>query len=712
MKSLKRIIIILTALLTITVGLPAAAASGEETEGLCGMLPIEEEELSPEEIAELCVPAAFPANAGMYSEGSEFPVNEMYVSQLSGYELSLYKRICAEYEGLYRSAADAPKQRFVTLTYDDSLISRTELKKIYFIFYYTNPQYFYAYNGYSVGTSDNGQAIIALKLYTDFMDGDTRCAVRDGIEKKAAEWLSEAEGLSSDLDKEMLIAEKLCGSVQYKTGSRFSQSLAGAMYYGECVCNGYAMAVNYLCNLAGIDTFTVVSRDHAWNAVDLYGTYFQLDTTWMDSTSSPLRWVNKSTATFMAQDKGSSHTIDLSCFPGITLPEMTRDNTDDYIFLTAENFPDDTLRNELAAMFDSDGSGGLCLNEYAYAENTDLSARNIGDLSGINAIPSLRRLECSFNPIFMADISGTPLTDGSFECSGSTVTVSAENEEETAVPVPPSFDFSKALGWKGGYPDEVSRLIRAQSGRVSYEYDCGGGIVRSFNVRICTDGDPLHSLAQGISYGFAQGDTGAAEDIYARLSSGEGVYDVIMDCIDSQTPRKEGRKFIEELYLSLLGRFPDKEGLGYWENRFAAGCSRGYILRGFLCSREFGGIAAECGGLHIFGSSDPNGGRSSEEFVSEVYRGFLRRLPSQSELSLYSGSSAETAVMDVLRSEEYSASPLSAEDFTETLYIVLLNRDPDSEGLLHWREIISQAGAEGTAEMFMLSEEFGRVRPE
>ena len=140
MKSLKRIIIILTALLTITVGLPAAAASGEETEGLCGMLPIEEEELSPEEIAELCVPAAFPANAGMYSEGSEFPVNEMYVSQLSGYELSLYKRICAEYEGLYRSAADAPKQRFVTLTYDDSLISRTELKKIYFIFYYHYPQ--------------------------------------------------------------------------------------------------------------------------------------------------------------------------------------------------------------------------------------------------------------------------------------------------------------------------------------------------------------------------------------------------------------------------------------------------------------------------------------------------------------------------------------------------------------------------------------------
>ena len=310
----------------------------------------------------------------------------------------------------------------------------------------------------------------------------------------------------------------------------------------------------------------------------------------------------------------------------------------------------------------------------------------------------------------MADISDTTLTDDSFECSGSTVTVCAENGYEAAVPVTPSFDFSRSSEWKGGYPDEENRLIRARSGRVSYKYDCGGGIKRSFNVRICTADDTLHTLAQGISYGFADEREGASEDIYARLSSGEGVYDVIMDCIGSQTTQKDGREFIEELYFSLLKRFPDKEGLSYWKSKYAAGCSRGYILRGFLCSREFGNIMAECGdGLHIFGSNDPNVRRSSEEFVSSVYRGFLHKLPSESELSMHSGCSAETAVMSVIRSEEYAASPLSQDEFTETLYIVLLNRDPDTDGLLHWREIFSQIGAEKTAEMFMLSEEFGRL---
>lgn len=64
----------------------------------------------------------------------------------------------------------------------------------------------------------------------------------------------------------------------------------GALLYGTAVCHGYAQAMKYLCDQAGIECLVVIGKsnlpqtkqqmDHAWNIVKANGYYQHVDVTW------------------------------------------------------------------------------------------------------------------------------------------------------------------------------------------------------------------------------------------------------------------------------------------------------------------------------------------------------------------------------------------------------------------------------------------------
>lgn len=64
-------------------------------------------------------------------------------------------------------------------------------------------------------------------------------------------------------------------------------TLIGALIDGSAVCEGYAMAFNFLCDALGISSFVIVSEelDHAWNIVELDGAWYFVDATWSDTSS-------------------------------------------------------------------------------------------------------------------------------------------------------------------------------------------------------------------------------------------------------------------------------------------------------------------------------------------------------------------------------------------------------------------------------------------
>lgn len=649
----------------------------------CGMATIETEVLSPEETEELCG-RRIPYHSLQVNEQG-FPVNDIYYSQLSDKERILYDRICTEYERLYRSSEDLEKQRFVMIEYDGDTMSRADLRKVYYVFYYTNPQYFFAYNGFSVGEKD-GKPVIALKVYEGFMDGAERCMVRDGIEDIAEEWSREINAQPTDYEKEMLIAKKLCDRIVYKTGSKYDQSLAGALYYGECVCNGYAMAVNYLCGLAGLDSFAVVSRNHAWNAVELYGRYYMLDVTWQDSSGNFSLWANKSYDAFRSQDKSGSHVIDMSGFGGMSVPVSDVSGDEDTVMLTAEYFPDEALRNAITDLYDKNLSGGLCLEEFYPAEYTDLSAMGIGCLSGIELIPSLRGLDVSMNPLFSADVSGTGVMGDDLVCTDCAVTF-----HDRVIYVPHDFDFSRASRWRGGVPDEENRRIFSEDGRVYYDYDCGNGAVRSFSVGTVT-GD---SFGEGLAWGIALAFDKDADEIALMMEEGKAPADIMAGYMRESM---SDREFICRLYRCLLGRLPDREGLIYWENRLAEGVTRRFVMRGFLRSEEF----SRASGDEISKDMEQ---KSSEETAGEVYTFFLGRSPAEWEVKLRGELPSRDAAMEIMTSDEYMASPMSDSDFAAALYMVFTEREPDKEGFAHWMDVISRDGQAAAAKGFLMSKE-------
>lgn len=113
-------------------------------------------------------------------------------------------------------------------------------------------------------------------------------AAANRIDIATSQWLAEINQGRDDLEKESIIYKKLCDSVIYNKDENgaisagSNQTIAGALLNGRCVCNGYAMTVTYFSHLIGIDCVGIVGNNHAWNSINLGGSWYDLDVTWMD----------------------------------------------------------------------------------------------------------------------------------------------------------------------------------------------------------------------------------------------------------------------------------------------------------------------------------------------------------------------------------------------------------------------------------------------
>ena len=93
-------------------------------------------------------------------------------------------------------------------------------------------------------------------------------------------------------EKVAYINNYLASRIEYDLEANNRSSVIGALVDGKCVCEGYARAFDYLCDLAGIDAvcipgYGITEEDregHMWNAVALDGKMYAVDVTWNDTT--------------------------------------------------------------------------------------------------------------------------------------------------------------------------------------------------------------------------------------------------------------------------------------------------------------------------------------------------------------------------------------------------------------------------------------------
>ena len=157
-------------------------------------------------------------------------------------------------------------------------------------------------------------------------EGEALERARVAFEQAVNYFLSFLTPGMSEYEIEKTLHDKLAQKITYVTGAANAHNAYGALVDGEAVCEGYAEALQYLLQRAGIQSIQVYGssrgENHAWNMVRIDGEYYLTDLTWDDQiTALSYAYFNQTTEVF-AQDHSTweigdevkgNYLVSLSC---------------------------------------------------------------------------------------------------------------------------------------------------------------------------------------------------------------------------------------------------------------------------------------------------------------------------------------------------------------------------------------------------------------
>ncbi|MBR1470086.1 MAG: hypothetical protein IJ600_00425 [Lachnospiraceae bacterium] len=173
---------------------------------------------------------------------------------------------------------------------ENILISTTDadaLQEVFFCVFQDHPELFwvdgYAYRRYNSG-SDSYYTFSGKYTYT----AEECAAYQPLIDSYVSNCLKEMPFGGREYDTVKYVYEYVISNTDYVLKARDNQNILSVFVYGESVCQGYAKAVQYLLQQAGVSCTMVVGKvgegeGHAWNLVNIDGAYYYVDATWGDA---------------------------------------------------------------------------------------------------------------------------------------------------------------------------------------------------------------------------------------------------------------------------------------------------------------------------------------------------------------------------------------------------------------------------------------------
>ncbi len=146
-----------------------------------------------------------------------------------------------------------------------------------------HPESFWLSRQFSYGTL-SGQIVSLTLMYEDSDPGSVQFG-RELLEDTVQELLSLLTEDMGDYDKARTLYDALIDRCAYIKDALNAHTVYGALIDGEAVCEGYALAYQYLLMRAGIPAMYVTGwsgEAHAWNAMQLDGQWYYADPTWDD----------------------------------------------------------------------------------------------------------------------------------------------------------------------------------------------------------------------------------------------------------------------------------------------------------------------------------------------------------------------------------------------------------------------------------------------
>lgn len=247
-----------------------------------------------------------PADSLLINDAESF----YYEEELTGNEAAIYQTLKA----VAQDPENAGKPAAVTSTMNPKDPKfKTVIGTAWFALTYDHPEFFwiypssmetgpsYYYNEKGSGTNSSGDKVWVV--YFELSEPYENYEEEMGKFNDATEdFLEDIDTSKSDQEVARQIHDKLIDLVTYDTDAASSESddLAHTAYgalvedssgnANHAVCDGYALAYEYLLQQCGINASVVVgvggddesSGSHAWNAVELDGDWYETDATWDD----------------------------------------------------------------------------------------------------------------------------------------------------------------------------------------------------------------------------------------------------------------------------------------------------------------------------------------------------------------------------------------------------------------------------------------------
>ncbi len=174
-------------------------------------------------------------------------------------------------------------------------LDEVDLDRIFQCVMNDHPELFYV-EGYSYtkytrfGRSEDILAIEFSGRYTS--DLETVKRRYDRIQTEVRKILDGIDGSASEYDKVKYVYDTLIRATDYQLDAPDNQNIYSVFVNHRSVCQGYAKATQYLLNRLGVECALILGtvpngEGHAWNLVNVDGSYYYVDTTWGDASYQP-----------------------------------------------------------------------------------------------------------------------------------------------------------------------------------------------------------------------------------------------------------------------------------------------------------------------------------------------------------------------------------------------------------------------------------------
>ncbi len=204
-----------------------------------------------------------------------------YYDMIDDTQKAIYKQIYAN--------ANAQNKHFAPV----QDITANDLKNAFTSVVNDHPELFWVDTAYKYKYTPKG-SVADITLVFNVTANDLE-ASKSEFEAAAKLIADETYGNYTDYDKEKIVHDTLIGKVKYDANAPMNQSAYSALVYGRTVCAGYARALQYVLQQLDIPCYYVTGyagQNHAWNIVKLDDGYYNVDSTWNDTTPNTYDYFN------------------------------------------------------------------------------------------------------------------------------------------------------------------------------------------------------------------------------------------------------------------------------------------------------------------------------------------------------------------------------------------------------------------------------------